>query len=106
MISIDDRILDLAATSIDNLAITVETKTEVHTALKRHQDAVGFKLLEMAGYGPKGGGDFDRQAPLLSKEGEARLIKAIEKSDVVRKRAVDADFKIIPSVPEPDGKVE
>lgn len=98
--SIEDRLLILADRSIDNLRLTVEQDgVDVTSSFKRHQDSVGFKILEMAGYGKKD--EHDRKGDATpTKEQMGKMLDLLDRREQARE-LVDAEFTI-----EPAGRTE
>jgi hypothetical protein len=94
---IGDRIAMLANLSLDNIEATVNAPFVPGTRAKEHQDKLGLELLSIIGYGKKSGTGANvtpnksEDEPRFTKEGEDRLIRAIERSDEARRAHVTID---------------
>ena len=106
-LDISDKIVLLAARSIQNIEKTVLADIKPTSPEKKHQDHVGFELLDRAGYGKNGGGGQDEAGFSLSPAGEKRLAEAVEKATSVREKhreVLDADYEVVNDESEGDSR--
>jgi len=91
---IEDRMVDLAERSLQNIAETVEHRYDENAVAskgKMHQDDVGFKLLACLGYNGKGAKETEPRRLTLSADQGERLVTALEKSAAVDRLIEEAE---------------
>ncbi len=98
--SVGDRFIRLTQQAANNLEVTINADIPIQALkAKIHQDNVSFKLLELVGFGKHGDNKPRTEQPLLSKDGEDKLIKAIARADEAKLVAVDlienAEFEVV-----------
>lgn len=90
MAGIGGKFTHMAQRAVQNLEETINADIPIQALkAKKHQDFVSIKVLEMAGFGKGGDKTPANTQPLLSKEGEKRLVKAIEMADRAKIEAED-----------------
>lgn len=81
---------ELAQKAVINLEETINAQIPIQALkAKKHQDFVSIKVLEMAGFGKGGEKAKKPDQPLMSPDGEKKLIEAIKMADRAQIEAED-----------------